>query len=738
MAIFNMSGGGGGRTYYLQVFPYTHDIEDPDLSGIEVTATDPGGERIQGVTGTDGRCILAVAKGRTYTVTLEKEGYSFGSHEATATMPVTNLHPEFHIQHVLAVQCSGEGVSGRTVTATGAGGRSTATTGPDGKATLYLDPGTYTVTCDHPVGQGVSPESVSVAAEYGGSGTASFEILALPLVSLTVQSATGNVADRTIYARVGTQPFQAVAVTGVGGTASFNLHSGDYTVWCDSPEGYFQVEATTVSCVAGETCPVTLVLRRKPLLSVTVEDASSAGLQSGRTVRIVGGSDVQTAVTDSSGACSFVCAGEGFYTVSVLDVPEGAGCTPVTVEASADGEYPVSLAIISVVTYSVRFDSTVFKSDPYGCLTYADDAAGFSPVKTSGTSLVSSDPGSWGFDESTGRGPFGMFYATLDDEGYLHQLLKPSDLGQYIAVYVRNTKQWDYSQTGASSITTENTLLCVPTLYTKGEDTKLTISTNPSNGTAYAHTIDGHTYEYLGYGVYLGSMSGGKLMSLSGKKATASKTRAQFRTAVRLNTVHNGHPLLWNWWQWRLKSFLDYVMAKDFNLQAGVGNGGKAYNFPTTGGTDAKGPYAGNVSAEDTDVKILIENEWGCLYQFVDDAYLSGESAYVGQSSEPIDQTSGKTGLAVFNLTGSSTSGFPDSIKVGDTTWGMGNNVSGSKTKGLCDYQYLGSTTSPVPLVGGYSGNVSSGRAGPGYLSRDSVTDSYTYIGARPAFVFDL
>lgn len=733
MAIFNM-GGGGGRTYYLQIYPYTWDSQQPDLSGILVTATESGGGRIQGVTGPDGGCVLTVTKGRTYTVTLEREGYVFDPYTVVAATAVTNLYPEFHIQHVLAVQCSGSGVSGRTVTAAGEGGSRTATTGPDGTATLYLDPGTYTVTCDHPVGQGVSPESVSVAAEYGGSGTASFEILALPLVSLTVQSATGNAADRTIYARVGTQPFQAVAVTGVGGTASFNLHAGEYTVWCDSPEGYFPVEAAAVSCVAGETCPVTLVLRRKPLLSVAVEDASSAGLQSGRTVRIVGGSDVQTAVTDSSGACSFVCAAAGSYTVSVLDVPEGGTCTPRTVTAEADGEYPVSLTISFDVTYSVLFDSTVFKTDPYGCLTYADDAAGFSPVKTSGTSLVSSDPGSWGFDDSTGMGPFGMFYATMDDEGYLHQLLKPSDLGQCIAVYVRDTKQWDYSQTGASSITTENTLLCVPTLYTKGEGTKLTISTGPSKGTAYAHTIDGHTYEYLGYGVYLGSMSGDKLKSLSGKTAAAFKTRAVFRTAVQLNTVHNGHPLLWNWWQWRLKCFLDYVMAKDFNLQAAVGNGGRAYDSPTTGGTDAMGPYAGGVSALNTDAKMLIENGWGCLNQFVDDAYVSGTGFYVGQNSNPSDSTAGKTGVALLNRTGY---GFPDVIRTDDDNWGMGYSDYGSKTTGLCDYQYL-SGTSAVPHVGGFSGYVSSGSAGPGFLYRDSVTYSSANIGARPAFVFDL
>ncbi len=703
-----------------------------------MTATESGGGRIQGVTGADGLCVLTVSKGRTYTVSLEKEGYVFDSYAVAAATAVTNIYPEFHIQHALSVQCSGSGVSGRTVTATGAGGTRTATTGPDGKATLYLNPGTYTVTCDYPTGQGVSPESVSVVAEYGGSGEVSFEILALPLVSLTVQSATGNAADRTIYARQGTQPFQAVAVTGVGGTASFNLLAGDYSVWCDSPDGYFQVGAATASCVAGETCPVTLVLKRKPLLSVTVDDASSAGLQSGRSVRIAGGSDVQTAVTDSSGACSFVCASAGSYTVSVLDVPEGGTCTPKTVTAEADGEYPVSLTISFDVTYSVLFNSTVFKTDPYGCLTYADDAAGFSPVKTSGSGLVSSDPGSWAFDDSTGKGPFGMFYATMDDEGYLHQLLKPSDLGQYIAVYVRGTKQWDYSQTGASSVTTENTLLCVPTLYTKGEASKLTISTKPSEGTAYAHTIDGHTYQYLGYGVYPGSMSGDKLMSLSGASATGKKIRAEYRTAVQLNAVHNGHPLLWNWWQWRLKCFLDYVMAKNFDLQAAVGNGGRAFNSPTTGGTDAMGPYAGDVSAEDTDAKMLIENEWGCKSQFVDDAYASGTYVYVGQSSSPSDSTSGKTALKIFNITGDSTTGFPKSVKVEDTTWGLGNDVSGSRTRGLCDYQSLGSSTSSVPHVGGASGSVSSGNAGPGGLYRDSVASSYTSIGARPAFVFDL
>ena len=108
---------------------------------------------------------------------------------------------------------------------------------------------------------------------------------------------------------------------------------------------------------------------------------------------------------------------------------------------------------------------------------------------------------------------------------------------------------------------------------------------------------------------------------------------------------------------------------------------------------------------------------------------------YVGQNSNPTDDTTNKTAISLpYNTTG-----FPGEIETSDIAWGMGHATGGSSTTGLCDYQDLAFGSSyPLVYVGGNSGSVSTGYAGPSCVGCNTLSDSDSTGGARLAFAFDV
>ena len=80
-----------------------------------------------------------------------------------------------------------------------------------------------------------------------------------------------------------------------------------------------------------------------------------------------------------------------------------------------------------------------------------------------------------------------------------------------------------------------------------------------------------------------------------------------------------------------------------------------------------------------------------------------------------------------------------NTILTTDQAWGLPNDSSGSNSTGLCDYHWVDNDSNYLGYVGGYSGNVSNGFAGPSCLNAYiGFSSSSTYIGARLAFVLDL
>ena len=733
---FELFGGSGGALRFTLNVTVTASAGSPDLSGITITATPSSGSAVTGTTDSEGKATIIVKQGQSYALTYSKTNFSItGDTTYNANDLVGSVSATCYEMPKITVQIKGVDISGRNVYLTSSSGRVGKITDTSGKAVFEgLAIANYTATTDFPEGQGVSPESATISAEVGGDYTIDFTVLAKPVLTVNMTSATGNISGRTVKA-VPTSGNTVTASTNSSGVATLTLMGGTtYSVGCDVPSGYIAIPSVEKTISAGSTDTIGFVLQKKPTVTVTVIDSTGAGLESGRSVQMSNGSDVQTATTNSSGTVTFTANSTGAYHFSVTDLPEGASAGEQTVNLEADGSFSVELTISSGWTHSVAFDATVFTTDPTGCLTYADDLSGQTPVSNSSTSLAkATEEGVWAFDPSTGMDCEGCFYATFTDGGVLHQLLNPYNLSEYIAIWNDTSKTWDYSQTGSSAITTENTMFVIPTIYSKGEEGKLSLTSKSSTGTARAHTIGGHTYQYLAIGVYLGYNDNSRLRSVSGKNASGSQTRTNFRTFAKANTVQNGVALQLNYHMWRLLTFMCWIRAKSFHMQGRVGQGGLSYSASVTGLCDALGPYAGDVSGTSNASKCLIENFWGSMYQWVDDAYNSGTLMYIGKNENPTDDTENKESIEVFNFT----SGFPNAIQQDDLVWGLGTNGSGSSTTGLCDYQNLTSTSTPVPRVGGNSGDASDGNAGPSYLYRSGLAYSASYIGARLAFVFD-
>ena len=487
------------------------------------------------------------------------------------------------------------------------------------------------------------------------------------------------------------------------------------------------------------------------VLFVTVTDASSSGYEVGRTVTATNGTDTQTGTTDSDGLVRLLLKGQGIYTVT-SDAPSGGTIASQTVTVEFGGVYSVTLVLsFGWGTFGMTFDATTFKTDPTGCLAYTDDCLGYTPVSGPGSSLAKcSTIGSWEMkSDGTSTNPLldECFYATFNSNGVLHEKLNPQNLTQKIATWNNTSKQWE-AASGSSSITSENTMFCVPTCYVGATASKIILSGSESDGTAFAHTIGGHVYDYLAIGVYEGYDDGSKLWSKSGVASSANITRPTFRSHAQAQTVQDGHAMVWNFHQWNLWRIMTIFAMKSFNGQSQIGQGGFTYNGSTGQGLcNAMGPFAGDTSTSAStskSVKAYIENPWGYKYDFIDDFVVntkgSGDSdVWAGQNAQPDDTYDGSNKTKIANCAISS-SDFATEIFTDAQAWGFPKVGGGSNTVGLCDrVSFITSVSQYLGIVGGGSGAVSSGLAGPSCLYVSSALDySYTNSGARLAFVFDI
>ena len=715
-----------------------------------------GSNTYSGVLDSNGKFTQTVVPGDTYTVSMTPpSGYDTpASQTVTAPVSGTDYPITFNVENLPTLAITVTDNSGGTAHALRALTYSDGTDTYNGATTsqgvcniTLPHAGVWTVTLSAVSGY-FTPASQTITAVTGNSYSMSFayDKKAVLTVQVTDRSSSGGQNGRTIIV-TGTNDVQTGS-TNQSGIATFTLEeTGTYTISTDVPGTNYVTSATASATGTVNTAPTaSLYLDKKPTILVTMTDTSGSAGVSGWTVQATDGTHTATATTDSNGQATIMVPAAGTYTVSCTSSIQG--CTTDTDSVTValnDADEPAGITITAAPSgfkLSMAVDTTTMQTDPTGCMTYGDDLANGVPIINASTTLAMATnyaSSSWYMKpDGTSDNPFlnECFYATFIDNGNglePYEKLNPNDLTQVIAVYDGNGGWVD--STGTSHITTHNTMFCIPTVYdTAGAS--IVISSSSSDGTAKAHTIGGHVYQYLALGVYLISYnSSSKAQSISGVQAKGSQTRAQFRTAATTVSVKNGYSMLWNFYHWRLWRLLAYMSCGSFACQQRIGQGGHPYGTRQTGATDAMGPFAGNVSGMTDHMKCFLEDIWGCQYLFVDDVYNDGTGAWIGQNAVPDDN---KTGQTKFNIFQGSAGGFPKTMQVTDVEWGFGLDNAGTKDVGLCDYMYTTSTTSPVLGVCGGSVNVSNGGAGPAYVSRNSLAYSSGNYGSRLAFVFDL
>ncbi len=254
-----------------------------------------------------------------------------------------------------------------------------------------------------------------------------------------------------------------------------------------------------------------------------------------------------------------------------------------------------------------------------GSFTPMNAVKGFSDAKGDKTE------GGWKYDTTTGYGPFGSFYAAFDpaDSNNMVCHLNPYNLKQSIDGTDISGKNY-------------NIMWCLPQIYLSTDGNTLIMASNDSYGgtLAPAFTLknkDGSTtdYNYFALGVYEATYDDTtkKLGSVSSQTPKFWFTPSNFRDAAKANEKTDGTVLLWNFYQYQLYRLCSLAVMDNFDSQGQIGFGNCSnpsyapYGVTSTGNWDTEGPYAGTSGADAKGEKLFIENAWGSLHEFVDDAY---------------------------------------------------------------------------------------------------------------------
>ena len=553
------------------------------------------------------------------------------------------------------------------------------------------------------------------------------------LVTLTV-TLNPAVSGVNVTATAGGKGYNAN--TNASGVATLSVRPGyDYTVTANN----YSTNVVHVDASGGSTTLVNATI----VVKVTDPNKNTS-----IAFTVKRGSEVHNGVVNASsgvGTASVTVYAVGSYTVSIT-APTGGDANEVSVTTVAGSSVTASITISYGFTFTMNYNASNFVSSPNNCLSYAGDCSGFTPVSGPGSS--GSTPakcrniGSWvmNADGTSSNNLLNKcFYATFTDAGVLHEKLNPQDLTKKIATWNNSTKEW-VSATGSSSITSENTMFCIPTMYVSSTTTSITLSSKVG-GKPFAHTIDNHVYQYMAIGVYPANGSSTRLKSISGATSTANISQADLVAGCRANTVQNGKAMLCNWFQWQLYRLLVLFSIRHFNSQEKIGQGGQTYGAKTTGLMNAMGPFAGSSStstANTQGVKAFIENPWGHNWEYLGDfKYVSdGLYAYQTSTQNPTSTTGGvKVDASPYSLTSPRLAS--GSISTEPETWGWGTGGGGSETTGGCDYQNLPNSGSPFGVVGGPSGYVSISGAGVSCLGWAEGI-AFDGEGGRLVFVFDL
>ena len=437
---------------------------------------------------------------------------------------------------------------------------------------------------------------------------------------------------------------------------------------------------------------------------------------------------------DHRSAASFAVVVVALILASSFVILNDGNVTNATVD---DSNWP------SQSDYSYKVTHTDVSSD----LTVLDHLRGDAEVS----------PWEWN-DE--GVGPFNMFYAAIstgvtDDDalsnlpGHIAYILDPDDLTHAIKHY--GEEEWiDIS----GVMSDYNIMLVIPTVYWGVSDHAFYLTNDPENLAdsdardikAYAHQVDnGAIYPYLAIGVYEAKTVNGKgLMSQTGTAPQVSKTLGQFRADVDVanSLVHTergakvGTYQMWNFYEWTLYKLLAETYIKSFDSSAKAGGNIYTSAASTTGLGNGAGPVS--TSRPSNYGKVLIENAWGSLEEFVDNASVasgklkagSGLAAPAAGSISGYDYTGGDLSIG----SGGATSGNPiATFSHAAASFGV-PLTAGAHAGPIPDGFMFDNSGDRILIVGGgwHNGTIA------GLSAWDSYYDlpfSFSSIGARLAYL---
>lgn len=461
---------------------------------------------------------------------------------------------------------------------------------------------------------------------------------------------------------------------------------------------------TVVSCagvISAADSAVTLNVTVDPMtdgVTITAEPVES-------------GYSTVTGTTGANGSVSLILSsGTNWY---VYGSAIGDKVSPLrTFDPGNETKWAITLSYVDFVEYTMTYSASGFTSGD--AFTYSGDIENY-------VAVTSSSSGSWGTSTLLSI----CYYQVFDPStGEILGKLNSSDLTKY-------TDGTDAS----SDIKSNNVMFCIPQLWVETTSTSITITNDPtSDGDISAYTQDKWIYEYCAIGVYEGTISNGKLLSISDSTPTASQTRSAFRTAADSVTVTYGDAMVWNYYQWQLYKYAVLFAIEDFDSQGIIGNGNTGGSGPTVTGTmNASGLFAGSTSNSTSGVKAYIENAWGSLNEFVDDVVLDTTlTIYAGTNSTVTDNTSDKTSIITIPSSGN----YPTAISTADNSFGIGTTNGSTSSGGTYDYQTTGSTSANRLLYVGGSWN-SGSSAGVSCVYSGSLSSSGAGFGSRLAYVYD-
>lgn len=403
----------------------------------------------------------------------------------------------------------------------------------------------------------------------------------------------------------------------------------------------------------------------------------------------------------------------------------------------------VAAVMLASVAIPLTSENSEASTEGWTCVIIVDGTE-ITTKYDDGSGLKDTDPvegndgdaktGSWGFDENTGYGPFGSFYAAFDaSTGRIYKHLDPSDL----------SKTMDGETISSADY---NVMWCLPTVWMKAttadvdddgvEENILTMSDTEFDGAeAPAHTVGTRRtpYKYLGIGVYEAFAENDKLYSRAGVKPTVDVSMQDFIDDAKNTDVDGGLSMIWNFYQWQLYRFCSLAVMENFDCQTQIGMGdvdGAYGRGPMdTGATASSGPYYGTKTADESGARLFIENAWGGILEFIGDTWW-GDGFYAGQN---YPQVAGTTdGLTKTSVTvGLNYGTAPYSTEL--DSWGLPTASSDKQSITAPDVGPDG-MSGKSPIVGGYYN--SKELAGISTLSYVLVDKTDT-VGSRLSMVFD-